>query len=155
MEESKCIESKDILSIQQLIQPFIGNNDHNRLQMVSGHLVQSLWVKGIEPPKVQSIFNKDMVKYSNMITRAKEDMLNLGRIKLMNEEFLLLLSETELELYKIDEPILSSAFTAKHTYINDNNTIKKDDPIIINGNSDMNGNLQIGTNGLIGNLAVS
>lgn len=144
------IEDKKILSIQQLIQPFIGNNDHNRLQMVSSHLSQAIWVKSCEPPRVQSIYNKEMVKYSNMITYAEEDMENFGRIKLMNEEFILLKGNDIIELYKIDNPILSSAFTAYHTFINDKKKIKKGDEILVQGNSTKEGNLQIGTNALVG-----
>lgn len=144
------IEDKRILSIQQLIQPFIGNNDHNRLQMVSSHLSQAIWIKSCEPPRVQSIYNKEMVKYSDMVTSAKEDLENLGRIKLMNEEFLLLKGEKSLELYKIDTPILSSAFTAYHTYVNEKKKIKKDEDILVCGNSSKDGDLQIGTNALVG-----
>lgn len=146
----KRIEDKKILSIQQLIQPFIGNNDHNRLQMVSSHLSQSLWLTNCEPPRIQSIFNKDMVKYSNMVVKAKDDMENLGTIKLQNEEFMLLKSEKELELYRIDTPILASAFTARHSYVNNNKNIKKGENILIKGNSDINENLQIGANALVG-----
>lgn len=144
------IEDKKILSIQQLIQPFIGNNDHNRLQMVSSHLSQAVWIKSCEPPRIQSIYNKEMVKYSNMITFAKESLENFGKIKLMNEEFLLLKGEKSLELYKIDTPILSSAFTAYHTYVNEKKKIKKDEEILVYGNSTKEGNLQIGTNALVG-----
>lgn len=148
-KENKLID-KSILSIQQLIQPYIGNNDHNRLQMVSSHLTQSLWVTGCEPPRVQSIYNKEMVKYSNMIKYAKEDCVNLGKINLMDEEFLLIKYENELELIKIDNPVLSSAFTAYNTFVNTKEKIKKNDKILVTGNSTEDGNLQIGVNALVG-----
>ena len=91
-----------------------------------------------------------MFKYSNMVIKAKENMENLGKIKLQNEEFLLLKSDKELELYRIDTPILASAFTARHTYVTNKKNIKKDENILIKGNSDINENLQIGANALVG-----
>lgn len=146
----KDLENKDVLSIQQLSMPFILHNDFNRIQMACSQLTQAIPLVNMEPPRVQSIYNKDMVEFSDMIVRAKEDMENLGVFKLQDDEFLLLKSENELELYPISRPILGSAFTSYHTFINTKKRIKKDQPIVINGNSDMDGNLQIGVNGLTG-----
>ncbi len=150
VEDVKQLECKDILSIQQLILPYINHDDANRLQMASSHLTQALPLIDAEVASSPSIYNKDMVKYSDMITYAKDDMENLGKVKLQNEEFLLLKSEKELELYKVDTPILSSAFTARHTYVNEKKKIKKGEPIIVTGNATMEGNLKIGVNALTG-----
>ena len=150
VEDVKQLECKDILSIQQLILPYINHDDANRLQMASSHLTQALPLIDAEVASSPSIYNKDMVKYSDMITYAKDDMENLGKVKLQNEEFLLLKSEKELELYKVDTPILSSAFTARHTYVTDKKKIKKNEPIIVTGNATMEGNLKIGVNALTG-----
>ena len=147
---SQDLVSKDILSIQQLILPFINHDDANRLQMASSHLVQALPLVEGEMPISQSIYNKEMVKYSDMIVKAKDRTDNLGRVKLMDEEFLLVKTEKELELVKIDTPILSSAFTARHTFVNENKVIEKDENILVMGNATEEGNLTIGTNGLTG-----
>lgn len=144
------LESKDHLSIHQLTLPFMNHDDANRLQMTSSHLTQALPLIDSEPARAQSIYNKYMVEYSNMIIRAKDNMENLGTINLMDEEFLLLKSDKELELYKIDTPILSAAFTARNTFITNKKKIKKNEPILINGNATEEGNLKIGVNGLTG-----
>lgn len=142
--------NKDILSIQQMILPFINHNDANRLQMTSSFLVQSLPLVNGEEPKAQSIYNKEMVSNSDMITYAKEDTEVIDKIKLMDENFLLLLTENELELLKTDTPYLSSAFTAYHTYVTDKKKIKKGDKLLVTGNATKEGNLKIGMNALVG-----